>query len=190
MRLFISGSAPLLPETFASSRRAPGSAILERYGMTETGMITSNPLDGERRRRHRRLRRCPACRCASCAPTALPAPPGEVGVHRGRGPNVFAGYWRMPEKTREEFTRRRLLPHRRHRRRWTPNGYVRIVGRAKDLIITGGLNVYPKEIEESARRARRRGRIGGDRRAAMPTSARRSAAVVVAKPGHVLDEAA
>jgi malonyl-CoA/methylmalonyl-CoA synthetase len=146
VRLFISGSAPLLPETFNEFRSRSGHAILERYGMSETGMNTSNPLHGERI-------------CGSVGPPlpgvtlritdeeGAPQPPGAVGSIEVKGPNVFAGYWRMPDKTREEFTedgffRTGDLGELLH------NGYLKIVGRAKDLIITGGLNVYPKEVEE------------------------------------------
>ncbi len=146
LRLWISGSAPLLPETFAAFEQRVGSAILERYGMTEAGMITSNPLQG--------------ARLAGTVGKPLPgvsvrarrddgeiASAGEPGVLEIRGPNVFGGYWRNEEKTRASFT---------------PDGYfitgdvvtisttgiVSIVGRQNDLIISGGLNVYPKEIEE------------------------------------------
>ena len=146
IRLFVSGSAPLLPETFDGFRQRTGHTILERYGMTETGMNTSNPLDGER-----------------IAGTVGPALPGvsvrvvdaegrpcgagEVGGVEVKGPNVFAGYWRMPEKTREEFTADGYF-RTGDVGELLPNDYLRIVGRAKDLIITGGLNVYPKELEE------------------------------------------
>jgi malonyl-CoA/methylmalonyl-CoA synthetase len=146
IRLFVSGSAPLPPETFDGFRQRAGHTILERYGMTETGMNTSNPLDGER-----------------IAGTVGPALPGvsvrvvdaegrpcgagEVGGVEVRGPNVFAGYWRMPEKTREEFTADGYF-RTGDVGELLPNDYLRIVGRAKDLIISGGLNVYPKEIEE------------------------------------------
>ena len=146
VRLFISGSAPLLEETFAAFETRAGRRILERYGMTEVGMACSNPLDGER--------------VAGTVGFALPGasvriadekgrevPRGTVGVLEMTGPNVFAGYWRLPDKTAEEFR---------------PDGYfisgdmatmddagrVAIVGRAKDLIISGGLNVYPKEVEQ------------------------------------------
>ena len=145
-RLFVSGSAPLLAETFDDFRLRTGHTILERYGMTETGMITSNPLEGER-----------------IAGTVGPPLPGvsvrvvdaeerpcgigEVGGVEVNGPNVFAGYWRMPDRTREEFTADAYFRTGDMGER-LPNGYLRIVGRAKDLIITGGLNVYPKEIEE------------------------------------------
>ncbi len=146
MRLFISGSAPLLAETHADWSARTGTAILERYGMTETGMNTSNPYDG--------------ARVAGTVGPPLPdvalriadpetgavLPDGEIGMIEVKGPNVFAGYWNMPEKTAAEFR---------------PDGffitgdlgtidaagYVSIVGRGKDLIISGGFNVYPKEVE-------------------------------------------
>jgi len=142
LRLFISGSAPLLPDTFDEFRRRTGHAILERYGMSETGMNTSNPLDGER-----------------IPGTVGPPLPGVsvriagdsdgtgVGGIEVKGPNVFAGYWRLPEKTREEFTADGYF-RTGDMGEILPNGYLRIVGRAKDLVITGGLNVYPKEVEE------------------------------------------
>ncbi len=146
MRLFVSGSAPLLAETFDAFRERTGQSILERYGMTETGMNTSNPLDG--------------ARIAGTVGPPLPGvsirilgadgrecAPGEVGAIEVHGPNVFAGYWRMPEKTREEFSDDGYF-RTGDVGEWTPQRYVRIVGRAKDLIISGGLNVYPKEIEE------------------------------------------
>ncbi|WP_323016202.1 malonyl-CoA synthase [Castellaniella sp.] len=152
MRLFISGSAPLLVDTFREFQARSGIPILERYGMSETGMITSNPYDPARGER--------------LPGTVGPALPGitvrvvddddqslavgEPGHVQVRGPNVFAGYWRMPEKTRQEFTSDG----------WfrtgdigvlggtgIPDDYLSIVGRSKDLIITGGYNVYPKEIE-------------------------------------------
>jgi len=138
MRLFISGSAPLLAETHSAFSARTGHAILERYGMTETGMITSNPNDG--------------ARVPGTVGFALPGVDVRIrgdqpGVIEVKGPNVFKGYWRMPEKTAEEFT---------------PDGWfitgdvgtidaqgrVTIQGRAKDLIISGGFNIYPKEIEE------------------------------------------
>ena len=145
MRLFISGSAPLLADTHREFEARTGHRILERYGMTEAGMITSNPYDGER--------------IAGTVGFALPGvsarvaddqgeerPRGEAGVLEIQGPNVFQGYWQMPEKSAEEFR-----PDG-----WfitgdiavmADDGRVTIVGRAKDLIISGGFNVYPKEIE-------------------------------------------
>ncbi len=146
MRLFVSGSAPLLAETHAAFHARTGHRILERYGMTETNMSTSNPYDGDRR--------------AGTVGFALPGvdlrimtgglevPPGEVGGIEVRGPNVFKGYWNMPEKTAEE-----LRPDgwfiTGDLGRIDADGYLHIVGRAKDLIITGGFNVYPIEVEEA-----------------------------------------
>ncbi len=146
MRLFVSGSAPLLPETFDEFRQRTGHTILERYGMTETGMNTSNPLDGER------IAGTvgpplPGVSVRVVDAEGRPCGAGEVGGIEVRGPNVFAGYWRMPDKTREEFTADGYF-RTGDVGELLPNGYLRIVGRAKDLIITGGLNVYPKEIEE------------------------------------------
>jgi malonyl-CoA/methylmalonyl-CoA synthetase len=149
VRLFVSGSAPLLPETFAAFEERIGRPILERYGMTETGMITSNPLDGARVAGT--VGRALAGVQARVVDSDAVCEPGCVGSVEVRGPNVFAGYWNLPDKTREEFT-----PDGWFRTgdvgEWVAEGrgqgYLRLVGRAKDLIITGGLNVYPKEIEE------------------------------------------
>jgi malonyl-CoA/methylmalonyl-CoA synthetase len=145
MRLFTSGSAPLLEETFHAFEARTGQRILERYGMTETGMNTSNPLHGERRAGTVG----PALpgvevRVAGEAGPVLTA--GETGVLEVRGPNVFSGYWRLPDKTREEFRADGFFITG-DIARIDPDGYVTIVGRAKDLIISGGLNIYPKEIE-------------------------------------------
>jgi malonyl-CoA/methylmalonyl-CoA synthetase len=145
MRLFTSGSAPLLEETFHAFEARTGQRILERYGMTETGMNTSNPLHGKRRAGTVG----PALpgvevRVADEAGRVLPA--GETGILEVRGPNVFKGYWRLPEKTREEFRADGFFITGDVAKIDT-DGYVTIVGRAKDLIISGGLNVYPKEIE-------------------------------------------
>jgi malonyl-CoA/methylmalonyl-CoA synthetase len=145
VRLFISGSAPLLEETFHAFEARTGQRILERYGMTETGMNASNPLRGERRAGTVG----PALpgvelRVADDAGRVLPA--GETGVLEVRGPNVFKGYWRLAEKTREEFRGDGFFITG-DIARIDADGYVTIVGRAKDLIISGGLNVYPKEIE-------------------------------------------
>ncbi|AWP84257.1 malonate--CoA ligase [Bordetella bronchiseptica] len=156
MRLFISGSAPLLTETFADFQARTGQTILERYGMSETVMLTSNPCrpaDGER------LggtvgKALPGVqvRVVDDAGQALAA--GEIGNVQVRGPNVFSGYWRMPEKTREEFTADGWFKTGDVGRwggesggRAVPADYLSIVGRSKDLIISGGYNVYPKEIE-------------------------------------------
>jgi malonyl-CoA/methylmalonyl-CoA synthetase len=152
MRLFISGSAPLLIETFNDWRERTGHTILERYGMSETAMLTSNPynpVQGERRGgtvgfplpgvQLRVMSTEEGADGRECTTD-------EIGAIEVSGPNVFIGYWRMPEKTREEFTHDGFFK--------TGDvgkidglGYVTIVGRSKDLIISGGYNVYPAEIE-------------------------------------------
>jgi malonyl-CoA/methylmalonyl-CoA synthetase len=146
MRLFISGSAPLLAETHQRFEERTGHRILERYGMTETSMNTSNPYDGERRAGTVGFP-LPGIEVKVCdAETGAEMPTGEIGVLWVRGPNVFKGYWQMPEKTAEELREDgffitgdlSLIDDR---------GYVHIVGRGKDLIISGGYNIYPKEIE-------------------------------------------
>jgi malonyl-CoA/methylmalonyl-CoA synthetase len=186
VRLFISGSAPLLPETFNEFRSRSGHAILERYGMSETGMNTSNPLRGERI-------------CGSVGPPlpgvtlrvvdddARPCLPGTIGGIEVKGPNVFAGYWRMPDRTRDEFTADGFFKTG-DMGELLDNGYLKIVGRAKDLIITGGLNVYPKEIEE------RIDALPGIAESAVigvpdPDFGEAVTAVVVAKAGHAPSEA-
>ncbi len=146
IRLFVSGSAPLLPETFESFRERAGQAILERYGMTETGMNASNPHDGPR------IggtvgQPLPGVSIRIVNGDGEPCGEGEVGSIQVKGHNVFGGYWRMPDKTREEFTEDGYF-RTGDLGEWTPERYVRIVGRAKDMIITGGLNVYPSEIED------------------------------------------
>jgi malonyl-CoA/methylmalonyl-CoA synthetase len=148
MRLFISGSAPLLIETFNDWRERTGHTILERYGMSETVMLTSNPYrpeDGERRGGTVGFP-LPgvSLRVRSDQGEALAA--GEIGGIEVRGPNVFAGYWRMPEKTKEEFTADGWFKTG-DVGKVDADGYVTIVGRSKDLIITGGYNVYPAEVE-------------------------------------------
>ncbi|MDP1565506.1 MAG: malonyl-CoA synthase [Polaromonas sp.] len=145
MRLFVAGSAPLLIETFKAWQERTGHTILERYGMSETAMLTSNPYDGERR--------------GGTVGFALPGvslrvqgdggqtlPAGEVGGIEVKGPNVFQGYWRMPEKTKEEFTTDGYFKTG-DVGKIDERGYIHIVGRSKDLIISGGYNVYPAEIE-------------------------------------------
>ncbi len=145
LRLFVSGSAPLLTETFEEFAKLTGHTILERYGMSETAMLTSNPYEGQRK-----------------AGTVGPALPGvsvrivnneghlcavdEIGDIQVRGANVFSGYWQMPEKTAEEFTADGYFKTG-DVGRLDSDGYISIVGRSKDLIISGGYNVYPKEIE-------------------------------------------
>ncbi len=145
MRLFISGSAPLLAETHREFEARTGQAILERYGMTETNMSTSNPYDG--------------ARIAGTVGLPLPGvslrvvdpesgaelPADEIGMLEVKGPNVFIGYWRMPEKTAAEFRDGWFITG--DLGRIDAQGYVQIVGRGKDLVITGGFNVYPKEVE-------------------------------------------
>lgn len=146
MRLFVSGSAPLLAETHDKWRATTGHAILERYGMTETNMNTSNPYDGDRRAGTVGMP-LPGVELIVTNPeTGEALPQGEVGMIEVRGPNVFAGYWRMPEKTAEELRDNGFFISG-DLGRIDADGYVHIVGRGKDLIISGGYNVYPKEIE-------------------------------------------
>ncbi|MGP3698454.1 malonate--CoA ligase [Rhodobacter sp. NSM] len=146
MRLFVSGSAPLLAETHREFERRTGHRILERYGMTETNMNTSNPYDGERRAGTVGFP-LPGVELKITHPeTGAPLPRGEVGLIEVRGPNVFQGYWRMPEKTRAELRDDGFFLTG-DLGRIDEDGYVQIVGRSKDLIITGGFNVYPKEVE-------------------------------------------
>lgn len=146
IRLFVSGSAPLLAETFSEFEQRTGQRILERYGMTETGMNTSNPLHGERLGGTVGLP-LPGTTVKVISDAGATLAEGEIGNLLVKGDNVFAGYWRMPEKTQEEFTADGFFKTG-DMAQILPNGYVQLVGRAKDLIITGGLNVYAKEIEE------------------------------------------
>ena len=146
MRLFISGSAPLLAETHVAFEERTGHRILERYGMTEINMATSNPLDGERRAGTVGLP-LPDTEVRVCDGAGKTLPAGEVGVLEVRGPGVFKGYWNMPEKTAAEFREGGFFITGDLARQ-SEDGYVTIVGREKDLIITGGLNVYPKEVED------------------------------------------
>jgi len=145
MRLFISGSAPLLAETHKAFEKRTGHRILERYGMTETNMNTSNPYVGDRLAGTVGLP-LPGIEVKVCDDAGTELPFGEIGVLEVRGPNVFQGYWQMPEKTAQElradgfFITGDLA-------RIDDNGYVSIVGRGKDLIISGGYNIYPKEVE-------------------------------------------
>ncbi|MDD2734358.1 MAG: malonyl-CoA synthase [Desulfuromonadaceae bacterium] len=146
MRLFISGSAPLLKETFDDFKTRTGHTILERYGMTEGGMFTSNPYDDERRGGTVGFP-LPGTTIRIVDDAGTPVKTGEVGNILVKGDQVFVGYWRMPEKTREEFTEDGYFKTG-DMGRLDDNGYITIIGRSRDLIITGGLNVYPKEIEE------------------------------------------
>jgi malonyl-CoA/methylmalonyl-CoA synthetase len=148
MRLFIAGSAPLLVETFTQWKQRTGHTILERYGMSETAMLTSNPcdpLDGERIGGTVGFP-LPGVDLRVCGDDGRPLAPDEIGGIEVRGPNVFMGYWRMPDKTREEFTSDGYF-RTGDVGTIDTRGYVRIVGRSKDLIISGGYNVYPAEIE-------------------------------------------
>ena len=145
MRLFVSGSAPLLAETHTAFEDRTGLRILERYGMTETNMITSNPYDGERLAGTVGYP-LPGTE-VQLTENGKPVAPGEIGMIEVRGDNVFQGYWNMPEKTAEElrdtgfFITGDLGIQ-------TEDGRISIVGRQKDLIISGGYNIYPKEIED------------------------------------------
>ncbi|MBT9290474.1 malonate--CoA ligase [Prosthecodimorpha staleyi] len=188
MRLFVSGSAPLLAETHRAFEAATGKAILERYGMTETNMNTSNPYDGDR----------------IAGTVGLPLPgvdlrvadpetgrlmaQGEIGVIEVKGPNVFQGYWRMPEKTAAEFRPDGFFITG-DLGKIDERGYVHIVGRGKDLVISGGFNVYPKEVETEI------DAIAGVVESAVigvphPDLGEGVTAVVVREPGAGVDEAA
>ncbi|MEO1000782.1 MAG: AMP-binding protein, partial [Pseudomonadota bacterium] len=148
VRLFVSGSAPLLAETHRAWEARTGHRILERYGMTETNMNASNPYDGERRPGSVGPP-LPGTEIIVTDPeTGAEVPVGETGMVEVRGPNVFTGYWRMPGKTAEELRRNGFFITG-DLGRIDADGYLTIVGRAKDLIISGGFNVYPKEVEEA-----------------------------------------
>jgi malonyl-CoA/methylmalonyl-CoA synthetase len=145
VRLFVSGSAPLLASTHDDFFSRTGHAILERYGMTETSMITSNPLDGDRR---------PGTVGFALPDVEVrvtddgrPCAAGEIGGIEVRGPNVFSGYWRRPELAATEFTVDGFF-RTGDLGTFDTDGYLAIVGRSKDLVISGGLNVYPKEVED------------------------------------------
>lgn len=146
MRLFTSGSAPLLAETHHSFEERTGHRILERYGMTETNMSTSNPYDGERRAGTVGFP-LPGIEIIITDPeTGIVVPQGETGMIEVKGHNVFKGYWQMPEKTREELRDNGFFITG-DMGLIDKDGYVTIVGRQKDLVISGGYNIYPKEIE-------------------------------------------
>ena len=153
MRLFISGSAPLLIETFNDWEARTGHTILERYGMSETVMLTSNPYRADDRYQSQSERRggtvgfpLPGVDLRVCGDDGRPVADGEIGGIQVKGPNVFSGYWQMPEKTTEEFTLDGYFKTGDVGQQ-DERGYVTIVGRSKDLIISGGYNVYPAEIE-------------------------------------------
>lgn len=145
MRLFISGSAPLLEETFEEFEARTGHPILERYGMTETGMNTSNPLQGARVPGTVGFP-LPGTEVRIMSEEGVPLGVEGVGSLQVRGPNVFKGYWRMPEKTAADFTEDGFFITG-DLGKIDADGYVAIVGREKDLIISGGYNIYPKEVE-------------------------------------------
>ena len=145
MRLFVSGSAPLLDATFEEFRERTGHTILERYGMTEALMVTSNPYEGTRIAGSVGPA-LPGISVRVIAENGVPAATGEPGVLEMKGPNMFAGYWRNPEKTAEDHTADGYFISGDIATQ-DEAGFIRIVGRAKDLIISGGYNVYPKEVE-------------------------------------------
>ncbi|WP_341915744.1 malonyl-CoA synthase [Ferrovibrio terrae] len=188
IRLFVSGSAPLLADTHRDWEAKTGHRILERYGMTETNMNTSNPYDGERVAGTVGFPLPGVSLRITDPETGKPLAQGEIGMIEVKGPNVFKGYWRMPEKTAAEFRADGFFITG-DLGKVDDRGYVHIVGRGKDLIISGGYNVYPKEVEteidampgviESAV-------IGVDH----PDFGEGVTAVVVAAKGHALDEAA
>jgi malonyl-CoA/methylmalonyl-CoA synthetase len=189
MRLFVSGSAPLLADTFDAWRARTGHTLLERYGMSETVMLTSNPYRPESARRAGTVGRAlPGVGLRVRDDQGAACAPGAIGHIEVSGPSVFAGYWRMPEKTREEFTADG----------WFRTGDVgalddagvlTLVGRSKDLIISGGFNVYPAEIES------RINELAGVAESAVvgvphPDFGEAVVALVVARPGAQLDAAA
>ena len=147
MRLFVSGSAPLLSETHIQFEKITGHRILERYGMTETNMNTSNPYNGERRAGtvgHP----LPGVDLKIIDPkTGKELSNDQIGQIEVRGPNVFKGYWKMPKKTKAELRENGFFITG-DLGKIDKDGYVHILGRDKDLIISGGYNIYPKELEE------------------------------------------
>jgi malonyl-CoA/methylmalonyl-CoA synthetase len=190
MRLFVAGSAPLLIETFNEFKARTGHTILERYGMSETCMLTSNPYlatDGERRGGTVGFP-LPGVSVRVADDKGGTCPQNEIGGIEVRGPNVFAGYWRMPEKTKEEFTSDGWFKTG-DVGKVDAQGYTVIVGRSKDLIISGGYNVYPAEIEgylNDMEGVAESAVIGVPH----PDFGEVGVAVVVAKSGSTLDNAA
>ncbi len=192
MRLFISGSAPLLIETFNDWQARTGHTILERYGMSETIMLTSNPYKPDPRHGNQAERRggtvgfpLPGVSLRVQGERGVDMPVGEIGDIQVKGPNVFAGYWQMPEKTAEEFTDDGFFKTGDVGRQ-DERGYVTIVGRSKDLIISGGYNVYPAEIEGYLNE------LPGVAESALvgvphPDFGEVGVAVVIARPGASLD---
>jgi len=188
MRLFVSGSAPLLADTHRAFRERTGHAILERYGMTETNMNTSNPYDGDRIAGTVGFP-LPGVELRIVDPdTGEALPRGDTGMIEVRGPNVFKGYWRMPEKTRAEFRDDGFFITG-DLGQIDSQGYVSIVGRGKDLVISGGYNIYPKEVEAEI------DRLAGVVESAIigvphPDFGESVTAVVVREPGAKIDEKA
>lgn len=192
MRLFIAGSAPLLIETFKEWQQRTGHTILERYGMSETIMLTSNPYSADKRYKGQDERRggtvgfpLPGVSLRVQGEDGKDLPVGEIGGIQVKGPNVFKGYWRMPEKTAEEFTKDGYFKTG-DVGKVDERGYVHIVGRSKDLIISGGYNVYPAEIEGYIND------MPGVAESALvgvphPDFGEVGVAVVIAKPGAKLD---
>ena len=192
MRLFISGSAPLLIETFNEWRERTGHTILERYGMSETIMLTSNPYRADGRFNGQGERRggtvgfpLPGVEVRVRGDDGAAMPAGEIGGIQVAGPNVFSGYWRMPEKTQEEFTDDGFFKTGDVGKQ-DERGYITIVGRSKDLIISGGYNVYPAEIEGYLND------MSGVAESAVvgvphPDFGEVGVAVIIAKPGAQLD---
>jgi malonyl-CoA/methylmalonyl-CoA synthetase len=192
MRLFVAGSAPLLIETFNEWRERTGHTILERYGMSETAMLTSNPYAADARHGGQSERRggtvgfpLPGVALRVRGDDGKDLPVGEIGGIQVKGPNVFKGYWRMPEKTKEEFTDDGFFKTG-DVGKIDDRGYVTIVGRSKDLIISGGYNVYPAEIEGYINE------MPGVAESALvgvphPDFGEVGVAVVIAKPGAALD---
>ena len=189
MRLFIAGSAPLLIETFKEWQQRTGHTILERYGMSETIMLTSNPYRADPRYGDQSERRggtvgfpLPGVSVRVRGDDGADLPAGDIGAIQVAGPNVFGGYWQMPEKTKEEFTADGFFKTGDVGKQDT-RGYVTIVGRSKDLIISGGYNVYPAEIEGFINE------MPGVAESALvgvphPDFGEVGVAVVVARPGH------
>ncbi|MEO5658395.1 MAG: AMP-binding protein, partial [Polaromonas sp.] len=187
MRLFIAGSAPLLIETFNEWQARTGHTILERYGMSETAMLTSNPYQGGERRGGTVGFTLPGVNLRVQGDDGQPLAPGEIGNIQVQGPNVFQGYWRMPEKTAEEFSADGYFKTG-DVGKIDAGGYITIVGRSKDLIISGGYNVYPAEIEGYINE------MPGVAESALvgvphPDFGEVGVAVVIAKPGAALDAA-
>ncbi|API57790.1 malonyl-CoA synthase (plasmid) [Rhizobium leguminosarum] len=188
IRLFISGSAPLLAETHTEFQARTGHAILERYGMTETNMNTSNPYEGRRIAGTVGFPLPGVTARVTDPATGAVLPADETGMIEIKGPNVFKGYWRMPEKTAAEFTADGFFISG-DLGKIDGDGYVHIVGRGKDLVISGGYNIYPKEVEGEI------DQIEGVVESAvigLPHSdfGEGVTAIVVRKPGAVLDEKA